>query len=84
MAWHSTVWSATVGRLSAEQAVGVLRGALDGSVAAHSAGVVHGDVSATNILVDGEGTSKLIDFGLASDTGEAASSATPWYVIPKP
>jgi eukaryotic-like serine/threonine-protein kinase len=74
---------ATAGRLTAEQAVGVLRGALTGLVAAHAAGVVHGDVSATNILVDAEGTSKLVDFGLASPSGDASSSGTPAYASPE-
>src|SRR5436190_957969 len=69
--------------LAGEQAVGVLRGALTGLVAAHAAGVVHGDVSATNILVDTEGTSKLVDFGLASSPGEPPSSATPAYASPE-
>jgi serine/threonine-protein kinase len=71
------------GGLVVEQAVGVLRGALTGLVAAHAAGVVHGDVSATNILVDVEGTSKLVDFGLASSPGERPSSATPAYASPE-
>ena len=74
---------ATAGRLTAEQAMGVLRGALSGLVAAHAAGVVHGDISATNVLVDTAGTSKLVDFGLASPSGEASSSGTPAYASPE-
>ncbi|WP_309647554.1 serine/threonine-protein kinase [Nocardioides sp.] len=54
------------GRLRAEQAVGVMRGALLGLAHAHEHGVLHRDISATNILVDRAGTSMLLDFGLAA------------------
>ncbi|MFC5727709.1 MULTISPECIES: serine/threonine-protein kinase [Nocardioides] len=56
------------GRLSVPQALGVVRGSLLGLAHAHSRGVVHGDVSTGNILVDVEGTSRLIDFGIGGST----------------
>lgn len=56
------------GRLSVPQALGVVRGALLGLAHAHARGVVHGDVSASNVLVDVEGTSRLIDFGVGGST----------------
>ena len=37
----------------------------------HEAGVIHGDVHPRNVLVDGRGTARLIDFGLAQTTEEA-------------
>jgi hypothetical protein len=69
------------GRLSAPQALGVVRGSLLGLAHAHSRGIVHGDVSASNILVDVEGTSRLIDFGVGGSTPayrspEAAAGGT--------
>ena len=70
-------------RLTGEQAVGVVRGALQGLAHAHVAGVVHGDISAGNILIDQRGTSKLIDFGLASAVGGAAISGTPAFMSPE-
>jgi hypothetical protein len=70
-------------RLTAEQAVGVIRGGLLGLAHAHRAGVVHGDISAGNILIDQQGTSKLIDFGLASMAGEATASGTPAFISPE-
>jgi serine/threonine-protein kinase len=61
------------GRLETQQAMAVARGALRGLAYAHGQGVVHGDVSPSNVIVDLDGESRLIDFGLAS--GGAASSA---------
>lgn len=56
------------GRLSPSQALGVVRGSLLGLAHAHARGVVHGDISASNIIVDLEGTSRLIDFGVGGST----------------
>ncbi|MDQ3466568.1 MAG: serine/threonine protein kinase, partial [Actinomycetota bacterium] len=54
------------GRLTAEQSLGVIRGGLLGLAHAHQRGLVHRDVSTANILLDGAGVSKLVDFGLAA------------------
>lgn len=56
------------GPLSTPQALGVCRGALLGLAHAHDMGVVHGDVSAVNVLVDTAGVSRLIDFGVGGST----------------
>lgn len=65
------------GRLTGEQALGVLRGALTGLAHAHHRGLVHRDISPSNILLDLAGTSKLIDFGLAVPTGVSGAPAVP-------
>lgn len=80
------------GQLTPQQAVGVVRGALTGLAYAHERGVVHGDISPGNILIDLAGVSQLIDFGAAggsavSTTGEpltgSTSRGTPGYRSPE-
>lgn len=59
------------GAIAPTAALSVLKGSLLGLAAAHSRMVVHGDVKPENVLVDSEGRSKLVDFGLA---GHAAAT----------
>jgi serine/threonine-protein kinase len=75
-------------RLTPEQALGVLTGALSGLAYAHDHGVVHRDVAASNVLADQAGTSMLVDFGLASPVAGVAPSGgavlgTPAYLSPE-
>ena len=71
------------GRLSAEQALGVLRGGLLGLAHAHDRGVVHRDVAPNNILLDVDGTSKVVDFGLAAPVGSTGVCGTPAFISPE-
>ncbi|MDX6227508.1 MAG: eukaryotic-like serine/threonine-protein kinase [Frankiales bacterium] len=73
----------TAGRLSAEQAVGVVRGALLGLATVHGLGLVHRDVAPSNILVSLAGESKLADFGLAAPVGSSGAAGTPAYMSPE-
>lgn len=71
------------GRLSPEQALGAVRGAVLGLAHAHEQGLVHRDVSAGNILADLAGTSMLVDFGLAGPAGAGAAMGTPAFLSPE-
>ena len=60
--------SATVkkhGPLSVERAVRCILQAATGLAAAHQQGIVHRDIKPANLLLDQEGTVKILDMGLA-------------------
>lgn len=71
------------GRLTVEQSLGVLRGALQGLAYAHDRGVVHRDVATGNVVADMAGTSKLLDFGLAAPVGGSDARGTPAFISPE-
>ena len=52
------------GRLTPEQALGVMSGVLKGLAHAHDLGLVNGALRPENVIVDTSGTSKLVDLGL--------------------
>ncbi len=58
------------GQTSAEAALVVLQGSLLGLASAHRRGVVHRDYKPDNVLVNGDGVSKLADFGIAAWAGD--------------
>jgi serine/threonine protein kinase len=72
------------GSTTAEAALVVLQGSLLGLGAAHRRGVVHRDYKPENVLVNGDGVSKLTDFGIAARTGDRPVPAgTLLYAAPE-
>ncbi|MBG6087299.1 hypothetical protein IW256_001412 [Actinomadura viridis] len=69
--------------LSPEAALVILKGSLRGLAAAHSVGVIHRDYKPANVLVQSDGQSKLIDFGVAVLSGQGGVMGTPAYMAPE-
>ncbi|MBI4145942.1 protein kinase [Candidatus Woesearchaeota archaeon] len=68
----------------------IIKGTADGVAAAHKKNVIHRDLKPDNVLMTGDGTPKVIDFGLAKDltvegglTVEGSILGTPEYMPPE-
>lgn len=77
------------GKLSPVQSVNILRPVLDAVSAAHAQGIIHRDLKPSNILIDENGTPRVMDFGIAARVeGEGGKNAeeytgTPAYMAPE-
>jgi serine/threonine-protein kinase len=79
------------GVLEFQRAADFVRQAATGLAYAHEAGFVHCDIKPANLLVDGKGTLKILDLGLArfatearkGSQSESAVSGTPDYIAPE-
>jgi eukaryotic-like serine/threonine-protein kinase len=64
------------GPLPEQDAVTLAAAVASGLVAAHRAGVVHRDIKPTNLMFDGRGGFKIVDFGVARLAQTAAARLT--------
>jgi len=76
------------GKMPVDRALGILRQLCGGLGEAHAQGVVHRDLKPANIMVDGSGTVKIMDFGIArmmeTGVGQTATIVgTPAYMSPE-
>lgn len=77
------------GPMSPQEAATLGRGVLAGLRAAHAAGIQHRDVKPGNILLRGDGTPVVTDFGIAAVEGmsalttEGSMIGTPDYMAPE-
>lgn len=65
------------------QRLALLEQAASGLVAAHEAGIVHGDVKPGNLLVGADGRLRVTDFGTAHLGEDRLLGATPAYMAPE-
>jgi serine/threonine-protein kinase len=80
---------ATSGALPLDTAYALFHQVLDGVGHAHDAGVVHRDLKPGNLMVDGRGRVKVMDFGIARVAGAERTThhgklvGTPEYMSPE-
>ena len=68
---------------SVRELVAIYRAAGSGLVAAHRAGIVHGDFKPDNVMIDDDARVRVLDFGLARPEDVAAGGGTPKYMAPE-
>ena len=79
----------TSGRLELDEVVDIAAQLGSGLDALHRRGILHRDIKPSNVLLDGEGTAALADFGLARAddstrlTEEGRVVGTPHYLAPE-
>src|SRR6202789_1654619 len=76
-----------IGRLPQDKAIEFARKICAGLGAAHDRGVLHRDLKPANVMIDGRGSVRITDFGLAAPAdqlrSEALRAGTPAYMSPE-
>ena len=76
-----------IGRLPIDKGIEIARKLCAGLAAAHAKGVLHRDFKPANIMIDGHGEVRIMDFGLAAIASELdereVRSGTPAYMAPE-
>ncbi|NTV81038.1 MAG: protein kinase, partial [Candidatus Aminicenantes bacterium] len=76
-------------RLSVNTALSIAKEVCEGLAEAHRLGIVHRDLKPSNIMIDREGTARIMDFGIARTvkgsglTGAGVMIGTPEYMSPE-
>ncbi|MBC7842788.1 MAG: serine/threonine protein kinase, partial [Gemmatimonadaceae bacterium] len=79
------------GQLPLEDALDIMSQICDGLTAAHRVNLVHRDLKPSNVMVTTDGVAKVLDFGIAKQTGRKESAltmtgaviGTPRYMAPE-
>ncbi len=77
------------GPMNWHEAIPIMRGVLAALGHAHVRGVVHRDIKPANVMIDSDGTVKVMDFGIARLMGEnrqtraGVAIGTPSYMAPE-
>lgn len=76
-----------IGRLPPDKATQFSRELASGLAAAHERGVLHRDLKPGNVMIDGKGSARIMDFGLAGLTADlsrgGSRAGTPAYMSPE-
>jgi tetratricopeptide (TPR) repeat protein/tRNA A-37 threonylcarbamoyl transferase component Bud32 len=72
------------GRIAPETAVSIIRQVLSALKEAHAEGVVHRDLKPQNIMMDKDGTPKIMDFGIARSVAETSGMTATGAIVGTP